>query len=691
MKFKKSIAVLMAAAMTLGAAYPAAAVTTDADSAPAASSETAAAGAVTAVSIIEQEDENLTNGQVFKVPEITVKYQTAKDCTLMVCVYTALDEFGSAQQLCAMTGTSVKAGSTEATVKIDRGSVPLNCTICAYLITDKGEPLSPQFKTVVKRELPEHDVKPEKPAAISTAGLVSAKSDNFALVAYNGTPNHYYVLYKYIEKDENVPESYWMQDGAPDVTKIQYLELVDSLPGWTQEQADAVESVVFQSSYSDSAWTPGYHPEKLPNGAYCNVQYISFPAKMTTVQGFGYNRSEKKSTDAEGKTITTVTEGGFKSLKAVNIPDTVKIIGSGAFNSCPNLKSAVISDSVGTIEGSAFGNCKALNYVSLPAGLTELSASVFAGCESLKTIEIPSTVKSIGNACFNNAGIECITLPDSLETLGAAAFMLCKELDTVQIPDGVTEIPSSCFNGTSMREIELHKNVKKIAGDSFPRNNFTVYGNSEMKDIEKVCASAQYWSFVAKDSKPVTENFTDLKPNTVYNFYRFTNTNEKNMVIGSNTLLYVTQAVSDKDGKLSVTYRPANAFGSGEPFSAVVCGETVTPPAETTAPAVTTTAPVTTTDPATTSATARTVKDPSSKICGDANQDGKIDVSDAVLVARFAVMDTTVFITDQGRLNADANGDGKVSDQDITSIILYIARRTTTLPYDPTKTTTNTK
>ena len=484
-----------------------------------------------------------------------------------------------------------------------------------------------------------------------------------------------------------MPESYWKADGAADVTKIQYLDLVDSLPGWTQEQADAVKSVVFQPAYSDSAWSPGYHPTGLPIGAYCNVQYISFPAKMQTLQNFGYNRSKKKSTDAEGKQITTVTETGFKSLKALSIPSTVKKIASGAFYNCPELESAIISNSVEEIGGSAFGNCKSLYYVTLPAGLTELSASLFQGCEALKTVEIPSKVTSIGNVCFNNAGIECITLPDTLETLGASAFAGCKELDTIEIPTGVTEIPQACFTGTSMREIELHKDVKKITNSSFPTNNFTVYGDAAMTDIEKVCASANYWSFVAKDSKPVTENFTDLKPNTVYNFYHFTNTSKQTKVFGTNTLMYVTQAVSDASGKLSVTYRPANSFGSADSqFTAVVCGETVTAPAETTTPAVTT-APAVTTDPATTSGTSRTVKNPDSKLCGDANQDDKVDVSDAVLVARFAVMDTTVFITDQGLANADASGDGKVSDQDITSIIMYIARRTTTLPYDPTKTT----
>ena len=54
---------------------------------------------------------------------------------------------------------------------------------------------------------------------------------------------------------------------------------------------------------------------------------------------------------------------------------------------------------------------------------------------------------------------------------------------------------------------------------------------------------------------------------------------------------------------------------------------------------------------------------------GDANCDGRVDVSDAVLTARFAGEDKNAVITDQGRLNADISGDGNVTT-DYTELIL---------------------
>ena len=59
---------------------------------------------------------------------------------------------------------------------------------------------------------------------------------------------------------------------------------------------------------------------------------------------------------------------------------------------------------------------------------------------------------------------------------------------------------------------------------------------------------------------------------------------------------------------------------------------------------------------------------------GDVNLDCAIDVSDAVLTARYLAEDKTAKITDQGLQNADADGDGSVTTDDITAILKQIAR-----------------
>ena len=60
---------------------------------------------------------------------------------------------------------------------------------------------------------------------------------------------------------------------------------------------------------------------------------------------------------------------------------------------------------------------------------------------------------------------------------------------------------------------------------------------------------------------------------------------------------------------------------------------------------------------------------------GDANCDGITDVSDAVLIARFAAEDREATFTDQGRQNADVTHDGNVDAQDSAKILQYIAKK----------------
>ena len=59
---------------------------------------------------------------------------------------------------------------------------------------------------------------------------------------------------------------------------------------------------------------------------------------------------------------------------------------------------------------------------------------------------------------------------------------------------------------------------------------------------------------------------------------------------------------------------------------------------------------------------------------GDANCDGVVDISDAILVSRVAAEDTSVSLSETGRLNADCDGLSGISAGDASQIIQYIAK-----------------
>ena len=71
--------------------------------------------------------------------------------------------------------------------------------------------------------------------------------------------------------------------------------------------------------------------------------------------------------------------------------------------------------------------------------------------------------------------------------------------------------------------------------------------------------------------------------------------------------------------------------------------------------------------------------EPREIIYGDVNLDEKVDVSDAVMIARFYVMDWGLEITDTGKKQGDVNLDGNLDDDDMLAILQYIARKRTQL------------
>ena len=67
------------------------------------------------------------------------------------------------------------------------------------------------------------------------------------------------------------------------------------------------------------------------------------------------------------------------------------------------------------------------------------------------------------------------------------------------------------------------------------------------------------------------------------------------------------------------------------------------------------------------------------KLFGDVNEDQTVDVSDAVLLARFAAEDTEVNISAEGKKLADVNQDGGITSDDTLWILQYIAKLRDTL------------
>ncbi len=412
-------------------------------------------------------------------------------------------------------------------------------------------------------------------------------------------------------------------------------------------------------------------------------------------------------------------------IYGVKLPEALKTIGESAF-ARTRVNNITIPKTVTKIGKAAFRSDYYLEAVSIPQGVTEIAEDTFDDCDHLEKVVIPNSVKTIGNGAFRSCyKLSSITIPESVQTMYFGAFdhyksnsMYSVSKETVSESDGSSTTTVS-YNYSSPRTITfLNPNTQFLDDPETLKSDYIPEGGSkptiEYGNFLTICgypgSTAQAFAenpdhicrFVGLTSssatvseptgEPQTMTFTGLLPNTVYNFYDLLGTN-----FTANNLLYLSQGISDENGTLTVWYRPRTNDTNAEKYvrcndpsaadtpAVTTTAKPATPVTTTTAkpatPVVTTTAkpatPVTTTTakPATpVGTTAVTTSRPVSTIQGDANGDFVVDVSDAVLVARFCAEDSSADITRQGILNADVNHNGSADSEDTILILRFIAK-----------------
>lgn len=108
-----------------------------------------------------------------------------------------------------------------------------------------------------------------------------------------------------------------------------------------------------------------------------------------------------------------------EKLTEVIIPDSVEVLGDGAFYRCSDLKSVTFGTGITTIKGNAFYGCASLETVKLSEGLKVIDEFAFYECGNLKSITVPESVVEIGDYALGyvydydiiqNIGVEGFTI-----------------------------------------------------------------------------------------------------------------------------------------------------------------------------------------------------------------------------------------------------------------------------------------
>ena len=143
----------------------------------------------------------------------------------------------------------------------------------------------------------------------------------------------------------------------------------------------------------------------------------------------------------------------------LEIPGSVKSIGSGAFKSCTYLGEVIFKN--GTNEELAlncntngvFGDCLNLKRVELPDRLEKTGDDTFRGCSSLEEVVFGSGLTNIEKRVFFGCGsLKSVKFPDTLEEIGDEAFSKCASLNCMELPEGLKILGYNAFYQAAMGE-----------------------------------------------------------------------------------------------------------------------------------------------------------------------------------------------------------------------------------------------
>lgn len=192
------------------------------------------------------------------------------------------------------------------------------------------------------------------------------------------------------------------------------------------------------------------------------------------------------------------------NLSSVTLPEGLESIGDGAFSWCDNLSSVDLPSSLMTIGRYVFYNT-GITSITIPENVSSVGESLFQNCEQLTTIQvadgntvfdsrensnaiietatgkliagcqttvIPSSVTTIGSYALHGLqNLTGITLPEGLQTLEEYAISECIHLQSVEFPSTLHTLGESCFASCDIRQVTIPATITTIVESPFESNH----------------------------------------------------------------------------------------------------------------------------------------------------------------------------------------------------------------------------
>lgn len=164
----------------------------------------------------------------------------------------------------------------------------------------------------------------------------------------------------------------------------------------------------------------------------CKLKTIEFPQSLKVIGNAAFSECYNLSGKIiipEGVTTVGVSSFEATAIESVELPSSLVTVTDGS----------MIIDAIGA---HAFENCRSLREINIPESVTTIQASVFSGCTSLTTITLPKGIISVlGNAFWSCTGLKEIRVHASIppKAYYQAFYRVDTETCKLMVPEGTRD------------------------------------------------------------------------------------------------------------------------------------------------------------------------------------------------------------------------------------------------------------
>lgn len=260
---------------------------------------------------------------------------------------------------------------------------------------------------------------------VITYCMLNKPVDQFVLPeSINGKPVIAIASYAFSSFESADPEYYAQEIILPDTIQV--------IEDYAMNEIRNVSKIHLPQSLEDI----GVHA--LPNGYLCTAEWYPATGKYEFNNGFIIDTSTQTAIHCFSSSphavaipdgIVELCDGLFAGwpLEKVLFPESLRIIGSGAFYECDQLTNLTFPGNLLVIESYAFGLCSRISKLAFPSTLLYIGEKAFhqqslSDYGSLSELILNDGLIYIGNYCFAEHQLQTVIVPSSVVYVGEGAF-----------------------------------------------------------------------------------------------------------------------------------------------------------------------------------------------------------------------------------------------------------------------------